>query len=375
VGAVLSNIPLPVPGVKGSFDAGLFVRSAQADTGDLTINEFEQNPSGVDADHEWVEIYNPSSVPISTAGYSLQTQHGRQALEGLGAGIIPAHARQVFVLRGQCLDNDGEAQFPKMECLSLIGPDGRKVDSTPWVQDTKDDGRSWQREYDGSGRWVFLESTRGKANGGLLGQALGLGAVRQALDNITSNMVLQQSNDLLGSIRVLVIRSVTSMISGLQGGRVLEAGIFLEVGVSAVTGTASAALRVSLSVSGDLIRDLLEWVERVIDQLLGRFHADGLNFPIDRKTFLEQSWLRAGLSIWAGAPKFLGLAMTQLRVTVDVGCNLALIAASLGQEAGVGRIEGGCRLNGISSLFLPSQLRSASATSDVYLFRFALWDR
>jgi hypothetical protein len=375
VGAVLSNIPLPIPGIKGSFDAGLFVRNAQTDSGDLIINEFEQNPPGTDADHEWVEIFNPSSMPVSTVGYSLQTQHGRQALSGLGAGTIAAHSRQVYVLQGQCLDNEGELQFPKMECLSLIGPDGRKVDSTPWVQDNKDDGRTWQREYDGSGRWVFTESTQGKANGGLVGQALGLGAVQQALGNITSKSTLERSNDLLGSIRALVIRSVSSLVSGLQGGKVLEAGIFLEVGVSAVTGTASAVLRIALSVSGDLIRDLLEWVERVIDQLLGRFNAEGLGFPIDKKVLLEQSWLRAGISVQAGAPKYLGIAMAQVRLTIDVGCNLATIAAALGREVGVGRIEGGCRLNGISSLFLPSQLRSASATSDVYLFRFALWDR
>jgi hypothetical protein len=374
VGAVISNIPLPIPGLKGSFDAGLFIRSALVDSGGLIINEFEQNPPGVDADHEWVEIYNPSSSPISTAGYLLQTQHGRQALESLGSATIAPRGRQVYVLQGQCLDNDGEAQFPRMESLSLIGPDGRKVDGTPWVQDTKDDGRTWQREYDGSGRWVFTQATKGKANGGMIGQAFSLTQVRQALDNISSKLTLESSNDLLGSIRALVLRSVSSLIAGFESGRVLEAGVFLEVGVAAISGTASAVLRVSLSVSGDLIRSLAQWVERVIDQLLGRFSAEGLGFPIDAKDLLEQSWLRTAISIQAGAPRFLGMASAQVRFTVDIGCNLATIAAALGREIGVGRVEGGCRLGGISSLLLPSALRSASPTSDVYLFRFALWD-
>ncbi|MEI6797296.1 MAG: hypothetical protein WCK39_10565, partial [Methanomassiliicoccales archaeon] len=128
VGAAISNIPLPIPGLKGSFDAGLFVRSSNVANGGLIINEFEQNPSGTDADHEWVEVLNPSGSAISTVGYQLQTQHGRQALERLGPGYVAAHSRQVYQLEGQCLDNDGEAQFPRMESVSLLAPDGRYDD-------------------------------------------------------------------------------------------------------------------------------------------------------------------------------------------------------------------------------------------------------
>lgn len=375
VGMAISNVPLPIPGLKGSFDAGLFVRSSNVATGDLLINEFEQNPSGTDADHEWVEILNPSGSVISTVGYQLQTQHGRQALEGLGSGSIAAHSRQVYQLAGQCLDNDGEAQFPRMESVSLLAPDGRVVDRTPWAQDTQDDGRTWQREYDGAGRWVFTAGTRGRANGGIVGQALGLAQVRQALDNISSGIVLEQSQDLVGSIRALVLRTVSALLANFEKGTVLEAGVFLEVGVAAVTGTASVMLRISLSVSGELIRTLRQWVEKVIDQMLGRFSVDGIGLPFDTKTLLEQSWLRGGVVVQAGAPRFLGLNAAMVKVGIEVGCNLACVSSSLGREVGAGRIEGSCRLYGVSSLLLPAQLRSSSATSDLYLFRFALWDR
>jgi hypothetical protein len=375
VGAAISNIPLPIPGIKGSFDAGLFVRSSDVASGDLLINEFEQNPSGTDADHEWVEVLNPSATSISTVGYQLRTQHGQQALERLGSGVIAARSRQVYQLEGQCLDNEGEAQFPRMESVSLLAPDGRVVDRTPWVQDTRDDGRTWQREFDGAGRWVFAPSTRGKANGGVIGQAMGIAQVRQALDNISSTLVQPSSHDPVGSIRTLVLRAVSSLLSNLEKGTVLEAGVFLEVGVAAVTGTASAMLRVSLSVSGDLIRALRQWVERVIDQLLSRFCVEGIGVPFDAKSLLEQSWLRGSVVLQAGVPRFLGLSAAKVRVGFEVGCNLACISAALGHDSGIGRIEGNCRLYGVSSMFLPSQLRSSGVTSDLYLFRFALWDR
>ncbi|MDR0309583.1 MAG: hypothetical protein LBH88_02350, partial [Candidatus Methanoplasma sp.] len=55
VGTMLDNIPLPIPGLKASIDAGISLKyNIPFETG-ILINEFELNPPGDDKDNEWVE--------------------------------------------------------------------------------------------------------------------------------------------------------------------------------------------------------------------------------------------------------------------------------------------------------------------------------
>jgi hypothetical protein len=44
VGALMSNIPLPMPGLKGSVNAGVYLKVLEGRTDQVVINEYELNP-------------------------------------------------------------------------------------------------------------------------------------------------------------------------------------------------------------------------------------------------------------------------------------------------------------------------------------------
>jgi hypothetical protein len=101
VGALLSSIPLPIPGLKGSVDAGMYLKILDGRTDALVINEYELNPVGEDHGHEWVELYNPTDEVVNLAGWTLQTSHGVQALGVLGGAVLMPQSRLVYHFNGQ----------------------------------------------------------------------------------------------------------------------------------------------------------------------------------------------------------------------------------------------------------------------------------
>ena len=151
-GQLLSNIVLPIPGLKGSIDAGFTFKYAEPSMDHVLINEYEQNPPGTDAGHEWVELFNPTADAVSLSGWTIETMHGVQRCDDLGDILLMPHTRLVYTFSKQALDNEGEGKFPIMESVVLRDSTGKRVDSTPWTVDSKDDARSWQRSFDGSDR-------------------------------------------------------------------------------------------------------------------------------------------------------------------------------------------------------------------------------
>jgi hypothetical protein len=101
LGSVLSNIPLPIPGVKAQIDAGFYFKFSTPNADHPVINEYEQNPSGRDAGNEWVEIYNPKDTAVSLSGWSLRTAHGIVHLDGIGSTIILPRCCAVYRYNGQ----------------------------------------------------------------------------------------------------------------------------------------------------------------------------------------------------------------------------------------------------------------------------------
>ena len=160
LGQLLSNIVLPIPGLKGSIDAGFTFKYAEPCSDQPMINEYEQNPQGTDAGHEWVEIFNPTEEAVSLSGWTIETMHGVQRCDDMGDVLLLPHAHLVYTFSKQTLDNEGEGKFPVMESVVLRDSSGKRVDSTPWTVDNKNDGRTWQRSFDGSDRWEFRAATK-----------------------------------------------------------------------------------------------------------------------------------------------------------------------------------------------------------------------
>ncbi|NLL94141.1 MAG: lamin tail domain-containing protein, partial [Thermoplasmatales archaeon] len=146
VGSVLSNIPIPVPGYKGSLDIGASLKYNLPTKSGLVINEFESNPAGRDSGNEWVELYNNGDAGINLEGYSLVPQSNKAKRIVLPAVDLARGSRAVFHFAGTSLNNGDSG---KGESVRLVSPDGRTVDQTPWKTDTHNDGRTWQRSFDG----------------------------------------------------------------------------------------------------------------------------------------------------------------------------------------------------------------------------------
>jgi hypothetical protein len=128
-----------------------------ASPGNVVINELELNPAGTDTGNEWVELYNPTSSSVSLLGWSLSTTHGDTVTVTL-SGSIPPGGYLVVTYMKQWLDNEDE--------IVVLKSGGTIIDQTPQLDDTSNDGKSWQRYPNGATTWSFRSNTKGGPNGG-----------------------------------------------------------------------------------------------------------------------------------------------------------------------------------------------------------------
>lgn len=130
---------------------------------DIVVNEVESNPAGSDAGHEWVELYNPSDENADLGGWSVAALHGDGHSYTIPSGAsIAAHGYYVVNFTAQFLDNSGEV-------VVLYSASHSEVDRTPVLNDTANDGYTWQRVPNGtdtgsSADWLFRSGTRGDLN-------------------------------------------------------------------------------------------------------------------------------------------------------------------------------------------------------------------
>ena len=119
----------------------------------IYINEVEANPPGTDSGNEWVELYNPNDFNVDLKDWCISTTHGKTVtICFYSSQIIPARGYLIVGYGGQWIDNEEES-------LILQDSQGRSVDSTPLLDDTANDNRSWQRVPDGSNNWQFKTAT------------------------------------------------------------------------------------------------------------------------------------------------------------------------------------------------------------------------
>ncbi|MCL2295564.1 MAG: lamin tail domain-containing protein, partial [Methanomassiliicoccaceae archaeon] len=164
IGTMLSNIPLPIPGLKASIDAGVSLKYNIPFKTGILINEFELNPQGEDRDNEWVEIANATKSKVDLDGYTIHAGSNPKTKVYTIKGVtLSPGEKEVFALPGAFLNNS-------KECVILRSPDGTEADKTPEKSDTANDSRSWQRVADAALDWTLAEGTPGTSNcGGLFG--------------------------------------------------------------------------------------------------------------------------------------------------------------------------------------------------------------
>jgi hypothetical protein len=124
----------------------------------IKINEFDSDIPGTDDSLEWVELYNPNSFSVNISGWKIYDTLASPALKYTIPASTWIAAHSYYLASGISSLNNANESVVLKDALDNI------IDQTPFLVDTFDDNRSWQRIPDGSDNWQFVNNTKGSAN-------------------------------------------------------------------------------------------------------------------------------------------------------------------------------------------------------------------
>lgn len=119
----------------------------------LQITEWLPNPTGADADGEWIELFNNGSAPVNLAGWKLVMKSGKSF--AFKNGAISAGGYKVFTRKETKLTLKNQD-----EGISLIEPSGRVVQKSEFFG-TAPEGKSFNLV---GTAFVFEDPSPGRAN-------------------------------------------------------------------------------------------------------------------------------------------------------------------------------------------------------------------
>jgi hypothetical protein len=336
LGQALSRIPIPIPGMTASIDAGFEAKYDSPIVTHLVINEVEMNPLGLDQGREWVELYNPSNAPVDLSGWSIRTAHGYQEVSQIGESSIGPKSYLIVRFLGQILDNGGESGYPSGESLSLVDALGKKVDSIPFLTDFYNDGRTWQRSFDGSDRWEFNDSTMDAANGFLMVNFNDLEQWERALIDAVARAFAKQGqveltlDSLAETIKAAIYEALETILQTIARS-IVEMSLFIEVALQDYTQSCAGRVRLSLVITGDGVRDALLWIADAVRSALSNLLNPTAVVPRAHSIHevLDDVFIRFGAFGSAGLPKLISTSCSGARFSfgANVELNLACLMA------------------------------------------------
>jgi hypothetical protein len=379
LGDALRSIPSPVPGTKWHIDAGMEMSFNILDRDGLLINEVELNPKGIDRSREWVELYNPGSSAVDLTGYALQTSRGDQHREVL-SGIIAAHGYYVHQFTGQALDNGDVKDFPMQESVTLLDGNGKRVDSAPWLKDLADDGRTWQRAYDGSSQWELRDSSRGSSNGFVLLDEQNIDGL---LDMIVECFRESYEECMSKSLDINILRDIVAGAMLRIMDRMLDSvertistlRFYLELGLEDLTGTAGGGITMGLEYDGRAIRDCLSWFIDAIGEVMNdplNPLAAGARAPVPMESLADNVFIQMGAYMKVGTPDLIhGIAEAKMTVTGTIRISLGTLGIVNGGSTTA--VSFGVVASGMVGEKVSLGVgQSAAACYDVWLFKGTL---
>jgi hypothetical protein len=372
VGEILQNIPLPIPGMKGSLDAGVELKYNAPYIYGVVINEFELNPEGEDRDNEWVELYNSTRSSVNLDGYTLIPTSNLSKTYTIKDTVISPGEHLVITFPGQFLNNSKES-------IGLYDADGIQVDCTPMKSDAKNDDQTWQRETDASAKWVFKKGTKGEDNGGkYMGGSPMRAAIAQCVLDASTQAFSEMGLKIVGPDGValflkrvveLTIEKAIDMIAN----SVVSASIFIEIAISDASGSLHAGIRFSLMLDRDIIRDGLRWA---VGQIIGMMNnIDNPTGMTPKQIISDDIYFQTMVFAQVTAPKILGSTMGGRGVTVGVvvGCNITALCNLIGRPGGTWRVNIGLVFEDIPAYIVPPMIKiDSDKHTDLWLFRMTL---
>lgn len=331
LGPALKSIPSPLPGTKWHIDAGMEMSFNIMHRDSLVINEVELNPRGTDRSREWVELYNPGSAAMDLSGYVLETSRGERHREVL-SGTIPAHGHYVHQFTGQALDNGDVKGFPLQESVALLDRNGERVDSAPWLKDLGDDGKTWQRTYDGSSQWELRDGTRGGSNGFVLLNELEINGLLEMvmecfLESFEELMSQPMDIDTLQDIVAGALSRMMDRMLDTVERTISSLRFYLELGLDDLTGAVGGGITMGLEYDGKAVRDCLDWFIKAIGEIVSdplNPLAAGARAPVPMDTLADHVFVQMGAYMKAGTPDLIQ-GIVEAKLTV-----MGLVKISLG---------------------------------------------
>ena len=374
--AVLSNIPLPFPGMKASLDAGIDLKFNIPFEHGLLINEFESNPSGSDAGNEWAELYNASTSSVDLEGYTLSAGSNiKTKVYTITDTVLKPGERVIVVFPGTFLNNSSSSSLKGGDYLVLRNTDGEQVDKTPTKSDSANDSYTWQRVADGASDWTFSEGSQDSPNGGgvLSGNMMKTQIIKVLKDSAVKTMGdmknLTSTEDLSAFFQVAMQRAITSGIEMLSD-CLVEASVFVSLDITDASSTSCVGFRAAIVIDSDFAEDGLKCLIGEIESLL--FNMEN-PYGIQPKTVITDD-IYLGITVYTGltAPKILKdlKSYPHVKLGVQIKANISALCKLIGQDTGTWTVTGGVLIMNCPYEVIPSALKAdKTLDSDLWLIK------
>lgn len=359
VSEAISNIPLPIPGAKGSFDLGFQLKYNLPFNTDVVINEFELNPAGNDAGCEWVEIYNGNLTEVDVTGFVLFPEsHPENAITLVGT--IKPMGKMVVYFDEESLCNS-KTKNTNGERIKLYDDGGTVIDQTPWKKDTSNDNRTWQRQNDGSSKWIFKTSTEGSANGSLIDvnqfensfllKQL-LNAMDSALDRLDGHIKsMDDLNLFLQYTLKYFINNVINKIADV----LVSAMVYIKLELTDYSSSLHGGIRVGVEVGSEMVEEGLKWLINQIPFLADYVSSPSCEDPL--QLVCENAYVSTTVYGEIGTPSFLKNVGERMTVGIYSSVNVSGLCSLFGLETGKWKAKVGIVAEELPRAMLPSVLK------------------
>ncbi len=396
----LSNIPVPIPGMKATVNAGLEIlytlRGIEADH--PVINEVELNPRGETAGNQWVEIYNPTDAEVSMDNWTLGSSTHSEFNRTFNSTYFldPGGYFMVHYFN--------ETLPQESVTLELLDSQGKKLDSSPVMSEADSSNvegnfigpagsqMTWQRSPNGAnlsmvGKWTFGNGTIGSENAAInisfksLVWNLLKGAWNSTWQDLKDELAL--SLDFIVKLVKQFIQRFIDDVLKVIARSVVETSMFLDIMLTDASGTGGTGIVLSFVIEGgDTLAAILRWVIGSVAAYLsniGKPTQPG-RYPQLAPEIPEHLFIRLDFYCQVQMPKMVkgasqsGKEPESIKMIGRIEANIPALAALAGREMGRWRINFGVYVEKMPAKIADPLFGTGDATPDVWLFKGTVWE-
>jgi len=289
--------------------------------------------------------------------------------------IVPAGGKTVIIFDKQTLNNSKSGE-KSGDRITLLDPNGKEIDQTPWKSDSSNSDYTWQRSVDGYAEWTFAKGTPGSKNGGsipggVLMRAFIIDCFKSAGEKAFGEMgnKIKSADDLALFMQRVIKIAFEEIIESIANS-IVSASAFIELEITDYAETQHNGIRISLEIGSEMIEDSLKWLIGQIDYLAK--YANTSNDLKPAEFICEDAYFRTMVYTGISAPQFLDITSldTEIIIGVSVSVNVAGIYNILGRDMGKWRANIGIVMEDIPTVMIPFIFEAdKTMKSDLWLLK------